>query len=373
MSENAKPLRDGVVWHVHHAGVTSTFTDRDFIKAMASNKISTEALVWREGMVTWQPLSSLRPQLRTHVSLAWLLFASLAIAASAIGIVFQLRVFIDFAAEHLGTTLTVLAMAIVGSLLPVLGASCVIAAWQHPARQRASAGASIVLLVACCGALYELAQFGAFVIQVPDLTRVLIVLNRAPDATIFPLGEGRVAIAGVLGPHLVRDYRRLETAHGPIRTVVLTSPGGLVEPALALARHLEAQQPTVIVTRECSSACILLAVASRKSIADPAMSFGFHHTYPLVSPQSAIVVYALEQQWREYRDFLAAHGVPAAVLDEAATHGPDSLYSVPARDMVAYGAIRQVLSGDRLPTGATTEQFQRVLQKEGQGDDNVAP
>jgi hypothetical protein len=141
----------------------------------------------------------------------------------------------------------------------------------------------------------------------------------------------------------MRDFRAIEEKYGSIHTLKISSVGGLVDQALRLAEHVERRRLTVVAEGQCLSACILIAVASPHSYATPDAVFGFHHTSPIAELTSPAARFGVEALGSQSRAFLRAHNVPDKVLVEASKHGADSVYIVSPKEMVAFGAIREIV------------------------------
>ena len=121
-----------------------------------------------------------------------------------------------------------------------------------------------------------------------------------------------------------------------------------MQTALELATYIESKRLPVIVRGYCHSACIHIAIASRKSYADQGAIFGFHRYAPLVPSEEASTDNSDAPANDEATNFLRAHGVPETVLAIAHKHAGESIYEVTADEMVNYGAIRGTVSGPKV-------------------------
>lgn len=206
-------------------------------------------------------------------------------------------------------------------------------------------GAAGLLLVPALGlVLYQAAIAGAYLLAARDLHAIALAIDAYPDAELQPLAPGTVRITGPLGPNLMRDFRAADAASGPFANVEITSPGGLVAPALELARFVERHGLTVVVRGACLSACVPIALAAGTSLAEPDAVFGFHRVAPAVEVAS----HRQERLTPDLFAYLRRHGVPEALLREAALHDAGSMHLVAARDMVAMGVI-DAIQADRRP------------------------
>lgn len=226
----------------------------------------------------------------------------------------------------------------------LLGLRLALRLGHHALERRRRAGAAPLLVLTAGLVLYQAASAGAYVLAAPDLHAIALARGKYPDAVLQAPEPGTIRIRGALGPNLMRDFRAADAASGPIARIEITSPGGLVAPALELARHVERHGLTVVVRDECLSACVPIVVAAGIGLAAPGAVFGFHQAVPAVEVAS-------HRQARLTPDLLAylrRHGVPEAVLREAALHDAGSMHLIGARDMVAMGVIDDI-EADRRP------------------------
>lgn len=223
--------------------------------------------------------------------------------------------------------------------LVVLSLTC----WKHPQRRKASGAAGALFLVATVAAFLQGIIATAMIISAADSYRNYSAYLTQVNAVVTKLEAGRISVNGPIGPTLMEDIGRL---HGPsesIKTIEISSEGGLVHVAFALARMVEDQKISVVVNDYCLSACILIAVASPESYAEKTAVFGFHRISSLADITTEIWQYAISIQDTEAREFLRQHGVPESVLAESDKHGPDTVYEVSAKYMVDVGAIKGLM------------------------------
>lgn len=220
----------------------------------------------------------------------------------------------------------------------LLGVWLTLRLWRHPVRRRVPGEVGLFLLLAACLVFYQSASAGAHILAARDLHAINLALDGYPDAELQLLSPGIIRITGPLGPNLMRDFWAAEAASGPFARVEITSPGGLVAPALELAGFVERHGLTVVVRGECLSACVPIAVAAGTSFAEPDAVFGFHP----VSPAVEVAGYRQEHLTPDLFAFLRRHGVPEAVLEKAVLHDGGSMLVVTARDMAAMGVIDSI-------------------------------
>lgn len=340
-----------MTWYVLEDGQVHQLSDDAFRLQVSSGAIPPQSHLWTEGMPEWILASKFletnptKPEIsRPYFLLGLVTF----VAGITILFVFNRPELLDALHEQFGLPSAILAITTATALLAVVGAILALKAWKHPGRLSASRFAGLVFVLGVTVMFFEAVMLCSFLLQAPDTYRMLSAAENYTDATIVRTGNGNAIISGTLGPHLMRDFERLNATSGPIDAVQITSPGGLIAPAIDLANYFELHKTTVIIVGQCSSACILLAVASPQSFAEANAYFGFHYTFPITPVQSEIMRFSHQQTWEIYRNYLAQHGVPEAILVEAAKHGADSVYPVTAWDMAQHGAIKGVLSGGKI-------------------------
>lgn len=335
---------------IHDKGRIEQFDENEIGEAISSGKLSRHAMVWHHETGSWRPLlvtpnRSNGPEQRSPIAVFSLSFA---LVICALLYALNSAEALPRVQDRIGPVMTVMAIAS-GSLMFAAGGVYLAALlWAHPGRMKGSGLAGPLFLLSALFALYEVIEFSRTAIQLPDITRLITAWAQQEDARIVALGDGVVALAGTLGPNLVQDFLRTDRESGPINMVRISSPGGLVEPALELAKMFESRRITVVIEGECSSACLLLAVASPRSFSEANVVFGFHRVSPIADADSEIVLYSVNESWIAYRAYLESHGVPSSVMDEASKHGPSTLHPVPAFDMANYGAIKGIISEGKI-------------------------
>jgi ATP-dependent protease ClpP protease subunit len=236
----------------------------------------------------------------------------------------------------------------IAAALVVLSLIC----WKHPQRRKASGAAGALFLVAALAAFLQGINAAAMIISAVDSYRNYSAYLTQVNAVVTKLEAGRISINGLIGPTLMEDIGQLHGPSEPIRAIEITSEGGLVDVAFALARMVEDQKISVVVSDYCLSACILIAVASPESYAEKTAVFGFHRVSPLAEITSEIWQHAVNIQDTEARVFLRQHGVPESILAESDKHGPDTVYEVSAKYMVDAGAIKSLMfNGEVIAVG----------------------
>jgi hypothetical protein len=196
--------------------------------------------------------------------------------------------------------------------------------------------------------LLEMAILTSYFLWASDIYRMTVAAEDFDNGIVQSLGDGRVAFVGSIGPTLMRDLATVETQNGSFRVLEITSDGGLMDQALLLAQEVETRRISVVVRARCLSACVAVAVASPESYAESGAIFGFHRTALVADAVSEITQIEGQQFNQLYFDFLRQHGVPEAILQQGIERGADEIYEVPAAEMVDAGAIKGLISGERV-------------------------
>jgi hypothetical protein len=348
-----------MTWHIRYDGVTWQLSDQAVREKLTSDMIPTTALVWTEGMNEWKPASivfGVEPEflevplkvnsIKKSASIPLYIMALGLLIAAAVYSRIRQDFIIDFVSSRVGLTAAIALQLLMLVLVAFLFSIVTLKLWRHPKRIGASGAAGALFVLSVCASLALTINAGSFGFVATDIYRMKLAVDAWGDAEIRKSGDGRVTIIGPLGQHLMRDFTALDVTSGPVKIIEITSEGGLVDQALELAQQVELRRISVVVRQHCLSACILIAVASPESYADEEAVFGFHRTSPVADVETEIAEYAADQMGRNSLEFLSQHGVPQSILEEAAKHGPESVYIVSASKMVELGAISGIVSGE---------------------------
>ncbi|HET9274326.1 MAG TPA: hypothetical protein VFO09_08675, partial [Methyloceanibacter sp.] len=110
-----------------------------------------------------------------------------------------------------------------------------------------------------------------------DITRSLAAI-RDPDLaeyTIERVGDTDLVFTGAINDESVDDII-MALEGSPIEILRVNSLGGLMPPAMRLARHIRENQLMVMAEEECSSACVMLLAASPQAALWPGPTVTFH-------------------------------------------------------------------------------------------------
>ena len=180
------------------------------------------------------------------------------------------------------------------------------------------------------------------VLRYPVILESLKTSQRTKYAQVQKQPNGYLSLNGEIGKQSTESLSKL-LSEGEARVLVLNSTGGLIDEANKIAKLIKVHKLGVVVTRECFSACVLIAVASHRLIATKDAEFGFHRAIIMGDYQSHITRYwskvASENMFRD----LKKGGVPEQVLTEANKTPNNEMHYVNARDLKRLGMNIQLL------------------------------
>ena len=157
-----------------------------------------------------------------------------------------------------------------------------------------------------------------------------------------------ISISGIIGPNLAAVLKDHLTIHSDIHTIVINSPGGLVDEALAAARFIQTLPNAVVVAHDtCNSACLIILMSGASRVADWNMKLGFHASAPITTLDE-VAVQAGSTLGDESYSYLIQRGVPPTIVNKAKVNGPSQLELVPAIDLVDYGALTGLVDQSNL-------------------------
>ena len=154
-------------------------------------------------------------------------------------------------------------------------------------------------------------------------------------------GTASLRFGGRIGPGSAYRLQRALDAHPKIHKIVIDSPGGLIEQARRAADLVERRHLTVVVHEECSSACLIVLMASPHRLADAGAVVGLH------SPsQVATVNPYFAAQGRDsadsYFQYLQAHGLSERFLGMARSTPANDVTLVDCVDLVDAGILEGI-------------------------------
>lgn len=172
-----------------------------------------------------------------------------------------------------------------------------------------------------------------------DLARML---QHTPFARFAFESNGMYVLDGFIGDETLESLIDLLHQHGN-RPLLINSPGGVLDAATKVAAIVRKHGLTVVVTVECSSACVLIAAASDNLLAFPEAEFGFHQASLIVDDKSSFSKFMSRSANETMMQQLARSGIPDAVLEMARRTPPEDMFYVTAEQMKSFGIVKRII------------------------------
>jgi hypothetical protein len=168
---------------------------------------------------------------------------------------------------------------------------------------------------------------------------------------IVPGGE-IVEISGSFTRNVPQSFAGVLARAPRVRTIRLESPGGLIQPAMEVARIIQRHGLDTYVGRLCASACTLAFLGGHQRLLAANAQLGFHQAHaPNHDPQQADPM---------LRQAYSRTGVPAAFIDHVLHTPPEALWFPTHNELREAGIVtgeppRDLLLADRAATTAYQE------------------
>jgi hypothetical protein len=140
----------------------------------------------------------------------------------------------------------------------------------------------------------------------------------APNAIRVLPGGKMLEISGSFSLAVPGDFVAALAQAPQVRTVLLESPGGYIQPAMAVKKIIQARGLDTYVGRFCASACTLAFLGGHQRFLAPDARLGFHQARPLDAPP--------EQADPILRQAYSGAGVPAAFIEHILHTPPRELW-----------------------------------------------
>lgn len=336
------------VWYVRRDGPREgPLSDAELRARLASGQLAAGALVWRPGLPCWQPLVVHFPPpagagdtLRLLLGLAVTgLLAALATRLQVTGL------------EQFGSLRSGLVAwgAVVVSLLAVAVLTAA-AAWRRarglqPFWPRAAVvqrlGALVALILAGGTAVVQ-------AVSMPVIYPNLALREGFRDYRFDVVQVGQrpaLQARGTIGPGFRQALAHSLARHPDIDLLVVDSPGGLVDEALAVAELLERNGWDTFARGECSSACVMVLLGGVRRFAEPDMALGLHGVSS-IDRDAGADGRAVEFMGRMAWSMMREAGLPEALLEQAAEYQANELMKVPVVDLVSAGVLDGLIDAD---------------------------
>jgi hypothetical protein len=152
----------------------------------------------------------------------------------------------------------------------------------------------------------------------------------APYAIRVLPGGAEVEISGSFSQAVVPDFVAALAQAPQVRTVRLESPGGYVQPAIAVEKIIRAHGLDTYVRRLCTSACTLAFLGGHQRFLAPDARLGFHQAQARDVPP--------EQVDETMRRAYGGSGVPADFIDHVLRTPPRAMW-FPSRNELGDAGI----------------------------------
>ncbi|MGY6518906.1 MAG: GYF domain-containing protein [Lysobacteraceae bacterium] len=354
---------------------TGPFPVQQVRQRLADGRLPDGVLVWRPGLACWQPaLVHFPPRARAADGLR------LALGLLAIGVMvvlvtrLQLHGLEDFGSLRAGLG------AWGALLLGLLAVALATAAFAWRRARRLQPFRPVAAALQRTGALVGLmVAFGVAIVQavgMPLLYPNLALREGFRDYRIeaVRVGERDALLArGSIGPGFRQALAQSLARHPEARLLVIDSPGGLVDEALAVVDLLRDAGLDTLARGECSSACVMVLLGGERRYAEPGLALGLHGVSNIdrdARDGQAAVEAMGRLAWRMMREA----GMPAAVLEEARGYQANEMMKVPVVDLVALGVLDGLVGADGATVSLEQAQWQDIqaLYRAADPDDPMA-
>ncbi|CUH75851.1 hypothetical protein [Tropicibacter naphthalenivorans] len=165
-----------------------------------------------------------------------------------------------------------------------------------------------------------------------------------PDRLTLTLEEGTWRLEGTIAPEdAPRLIAQIDEAEPPIGRLVLQSPGGSVQDALELGRHLRASgiDTEILAGEICYSACPYLFSGGETRTAAEGASIGVHqHSFGENTLLPAfIAIEDIQRGQAEVMSYLLEMGIDPAVMQHAMTTPADEIYILLPEQLTEYKIV----------------------------------
>jgi len=168
-------------------------------------------------------------------------------------------------------------------------------------------------------------------------------------------------LRGALGDGASHALVELLTRHPGIRTLHVTSPGGLGNEGLRIANVVRERRLRVVVDSLCSSACTLVLLASHERVIRPNAVVGFHRAR---GGDGQDIVAARD----EMAEALWAVGASEAFVEQVQTTPSYDMWKPPPRRLLREGVVTSIAEPEQFvycPPNPSVEDARLGLKQEG--------
>lgn len=344
------------------------------IKKIRIGQIKSGTLVWKRGMKTWEPLEVHFANELSNVTRALdatentpqtdneknaedtfglkPLFQNESLIKKFLKpIIFSLSSLLLFwwTNQHFEASHFLLSTTIwIGSVILVLisGSFFIFKLWREASNKQkltdGKKGGGLKLTCVCLAACLSIFVI-AFLAQAPTFFKIDKVRQAYNNYSIeVDVASNLITVNGTIGSKFSKDLSEKLNLYAGINTITITSPGGLVDQAIAAAKEIEKHpEIQVIAKNECNSACLIIFMAPERRAAQWDMSFGFHATSPITNLPK-IYHDGISFLEEEANSYLISKGIPTDLLERNTNTGNNDLEFVPAIQLAELDLVKLI-------------------------------
>jgi len=167
---------------------------------------------------------------------------------------------------------------------------------------------------------------------------IMMATQDSPGESVYS-NRDLVVLDGYIGHETLSTFREiLNQKSFPL--LLLRSEGGLIGAGIEIGEILNNRQMDVLVTENCESACVIVALSGTNLFVDAEASFGFHRASATAGNSSQLGRFIGDIATEELLTALDALGVPDSILKIAEQTSPSEMYYVSGYEMVRLGLAR---------------------------------
>lgn len=363
-----------MTWYVSIDGIASgPFSETELVRKAQAGDLPSGALVWCDGMDTWQPLAARfpeacrpRPADRARTTLPgsrasslwpWH-FAVIAIAGALIwGSLASLQ-----AVELSDQPLVLYALW----LITGLGACAILGlAIRWFFKQTESPAHRLFALT-----VYGLTGTALLVCTALPAHQMWLIAyglheDQSYSISVDPSGT-TLSISGSIGGGISKRVNDLVEANPQLEKVEIDSLGGFLTQAYSIANMIKAHGFDAAAHGQCASACLPILMSGRNRYAEVGTKLGFHTPF-LLEGMSAWSTYVAGDVKGDYFKILRDSGMPEQFIKLASSTPPDGMTWVDSIRLAKAGVLTMTVGGKSVAIPAA-EWAWLVKDFRGRGD-----
>lgn len=153
--------------------------------------------------------------------------------------------------------------------------------------------------------------------------------------------ESDAQLIGLIGTRTFQSLRKQHRESG-FDTIHIMSSGGLISEAIKIADYLFENDISVMVEKEYSSACLIVATRAKTLIASPDAKFGFHQASSLSRDNSQYTKFIDQNATIILYSELKKLNIPESILQKMNNTPNSELYIVTGADLYLMGVVKKL-------------------------------